>query len=151
MSGAISLRTAIVAGIACAAAGSAATWYLVHARLPDGHRTPAEADVRAYRYVSLDKIIVMLRGTEGEPVSHFLAVDLVFKTPQETERVTREQLPLLRSVVVSALSNYTLERVRQMTLEELAGVINAAFTQAYASDRAGKPFTEAMISKLIIE
>ncbi len=145
------LRTVILAGVACAAAASAATWWLTQVRPQQGHDGTAPTDMRAYRYVSLDKIIVMLRGAEGEPVSHYLAVDLVLKTPEANEKITRDQLPLLRSVAVGALSDYTLERVRRMTIEELTAVINAAFTQAYANDRAGKPFTEAMIAKLIIE
>src|SRR5688572_20652891 len=67
------------------------------------------ADDRIYKYVSLEKVIVMLRGVAGEPAPHYLALDLVFKTPEETERTTREHLPLLRSVAVKELSTLTMD------------------------------------------
>ena len=43
-------------------------------------------DKQEYKYVTLDKVIVMLRNQAGEPMSHYLAVDLVFKTAVEKEK-----------------------------------------------------------------
>ncbi len=84
-------------------------------------------DDRVYKYVSLEKVIVMLRGVEGEPAPHYLALDLVFKTPEEDERVAREQLPLLRSVAVKELSTLTMDRAGKMTVEELTATMSKAF------------------------
>jgi flagellar FliL protein len=67
----------------------------------------AAVDPIEYKYITLDKVIVMLRNGEGETGSHYLAVDLVFKTPPKTEKLTKEHLPLLRSVAVRSLSNQT--------------------------------------------
>lgn len=114
---------------------------------------PAKAvvDTRAYQYISLDKVIVMLRNATGEPVSHYVALDLVFMTPADNEKVTRDHLPLLRSVAVKALSQLTMESASRLTIDELTQQINDAYAQTYADDLGGKPFAEAMISKLIIE
>lgn len=130
-------------------AGGAGTWWLLGH--PGWTPAPPSEDTRAYKYLSLEKIIVMLRKADGEAASHYLAVDLVFKTPSESEKVTRDHLPLLRSVTVKALSNITMEDARRATVDELTRRINAAFAEVYANDRAGKPFAEAMIGKLIIE
>ncbi len=93
----------------------------------------------------------MLRGVEGEPAPHYLALDLVFKTPEEDERNAREQLPLLRSVAVEELSTLTMDRAGKMSVEELTATMSKAFEQKYANDRAERPFTEVMIGKLIVE
>lgn len=137
----------LLAAVLLLVAGGATAWWLLRPR----DAAQEEVDTREYRYVSLDKVIVMLRGKTGEPMSHYLAVDLVFKTLVETEKTTKEHLPLLRSVAVKALSAYTLDRAGQMTVDEFATDINRAFSESYASERAEKPFVEAMIGKLIIE
>lgn len=134
-------------GIAALGAGGGTVWWVM-APHPE---SPKATDTRDYKYLSLDKVIVMLRKADGEAASHYLAVDLVLKTPNDGEKVTRDHLPLLRSVTVKALSNITIEDASRATVDELTKTINKAFAQTYASDRAGKPFTEAMIAKLIIE
>jgi flagellar FliL protein len=137
--------------------GGAGAWWLVKSSLAKSVDPATEepvveiVDTRAFRYVSLDKIIVMLRNNAGEPVSHYLALDLVFSTPEDAEGTTRAHLPLLRSIAVSALSKLTVQSAGALTVEELSQRINDAYTEAYANDPAGKPFSRAMISKLIIE
>ncbi len=93
----------------------------------------------------------MLRSVSGDPMSHYLALDLVFVTPIEAEKITKDHLPLLRSVTVEELSELTLQSASRLTVEELSARINEAFTRTYAGDVDGKPFVEAMIGKLIIE
>lgn len=110
-----------------------------------------EAEHGPYKYISLDKVIVMLRGKDGEPVSHYLAMDLVFKTREGQEKTVKDHLPLLRSVTVKSLSAYTMEKASLMTIDQFAADINRAFTESYKVEQHDKPFTEAMISKLIIE
>ena len=112
---------------------------------------PPPVDSYNYKYISLDKVIVMLRGKAGEPASHYLAIDLVFKTREERERTVKEHLPLLRSVAVRSLSNYTLDKAGLMTIDQLTNDINKAFNESYKREQREKPFAEAMVSKLIIE
>lgn len=137
-----------VLGIAALAAGGGAVWWVM---TPHDTVETAERDPHEFKYLSLDKVIVMLRKADGEATSHYMAVDLVFKTPSESERITRDHLPLLRSVTVKALSSITTEDASRATVDDLAKTINQALAQAYARDRVAKPFTEAMIAKLIIE
>jgi flagellar FliL protein len=137
--------------------GAGATWWLMKGgtAISSAEAAPApeepEPDDRVYKYLSLEKVIVMLRGMEGEPAPHYLALDLVFKTPEEDERVAREQLPLLRSVAVKELSTLTMDRAGKMTVEELTATMSKAFEDKYAKDRSERPFTEVMIGKLIVE
>jgi flagellar FliL protein len=137
--------------------GAGTTWWLMKGgtAIASAEAAPVpaepEPDERVYKYLSLEKVIVMLRGVDGEPAPHYLALDLVFKTPEEAERNAREQLPLLRSVAVKELSTLTMDRAGKMTVEELTATMSKAFDDKYAKDRAERPFTEVMIGKLIVE
>jgi flagellar FliL protein len=143
---------AVLGGLCSVTAGGALTWWLVKSQNVGAAVAVApKSDSRAFRYVPLDKVIVMLRNTAGEPVSHYLALDLVFMSPLESEKVTRDHLPLLRSVTVKALSSLTMESASRLSVDDLTAQINAAYTHTYANDLQGKPFSEAMIGKLIIE
>jgi flagellar FliL protein len=108
-------------------------------------------DTRELKYVTLEKVIVMLRREATDPITHYMAIDLVFKTPVDEERTTKEHLPMLRSVAVKALSTYTFETASPMTIDQFAVEINRAFSESYAHEHREKPFSEAMIGKLIIE
>lgn len=136
--------------------GVGATWWFMKggngSAIATAEAEPApEKDDTVYKYVSLDKVIVMLRGTEGEPAPHYLAVDLVFKSPEDDERTTRENLPFLRSVAVKELSTLTMDGASKMTVDELTSTVNRAYTDRYAKDGATRPFVDVMIGKLIVE
>jgi flagellar FliL protein len=137
--------------------GAGTTWWMMKGgtAISSAEAAPVpeepEPDDRVYKYLSLEKVIVMLRGVDGEPAPHYLALDLVFKTPEEDERVAREQLPLLRSVAVKELSTLSMDRAGKMTVEELTATMTKAFEDKYAKDRSERPFTEVMIGKLIVE
>ena len=151
---------AALLGVAIVAVGvgAGAAWWMMKGgsaiTSAEAAPVPEEAppvDDRVYKYVSLEKVIVMLRGVEGEPAPHYLALDLVFKTPEKQERIAREQLPLLRSVAVQELSTLTMDRAGKMTVEELTATMKQAFTDRYARDRQERPFVDVMIGKLIVE
>jgi flagellar FliL protein len=137
-------------------AGGAAAWYTLRNRGDSGKEGEAHAAVPVVekgpkKYTSLDKVVVMLRRNAGEPASHYLSMDLVFKSPDKTEKLTKEHLPMLRSVAVKALSSLTMEKASTMTIEQFGEVINTAYTETYKQDQIDKPFVEALIGKLIIE
>lgn len=161
----------VIAAVALLAAGGAgaAVWWLK----ADGTKTPSAAAADAahggkdakdakdpkddgkpapdYKYVTLDKVLVMLRGPNGSAVSHYMAVDIVFKTLPEQEKRTKDHLPLLRTVAVKALSTHTVESAQAMSVEQFARLLNQAYAESYATDRRDAPFAEALIGKLIIE
>lgn len=150
----IVLLVALIALLLAALIAGGAIWWRLQGSDKPG--TPArvvtpEVDARNYKYISLDKVIVMLRGRPGEPMSHYLAIDLVFKTPEEQEKTVKEHLPLLRAVAVRSLSSYTMDKAGLMTIDQLTHDINRAFAESYKREQREKPFAEVMISKLIIE
>jgi len=144
-------------GLLAAAAAGAGVWWALGARAPQGDTPEAAAPADDgkpapdYKYVTLEKVLVMLRSNEGASVPHYMAVDVVFKTLPEQEKRAKEHLPLLRTVAVKALSAYTLEGARAMTVPEFAEVLNKAYQGSYAVERREAPFAEALIGKLIIE
>lgn len=143
----------LVGGLFMALAGGGAMWWIMK---PQGQGDEPRVQERiqdpsAFKYINLEKVIVMLRGAAGEPLSHYMAMDLVFKAPLEHEKAVKQHLPLLRSIAVKAMSAYTLEKATMMTVDQFAADINAAYRDSYAADNTAMPFTEAMIGKLIIE
>lgn len=154
----------LLACLLCAAsAGGTAWWFLrpavkapavpgtsSHAAsapvTPEGH-----AEHKEYKYITLDKVIVMLRRTPGEAASHYLSADLVIATSEKQEKETKEHLPMLRSVAVQALSTFPMAKAEAMTVDQFAVEINRAFAASYARDGKDRPFSNVMIGKLIIE
>ncbi len=128
-------------------------WQNNHAKKGADGKEVVEAPKPApeYKYVTLDKVLVMLRGSNGEAVSHYMAVDIVFKVLPDKEKLAKEHLPLLRTVAVKALSAYTVEAASAMSVEDVANKLNQAYVAAYKADGHEPPFAEALIGKLIIE
>ncbi|HEX9173713.1 MAG TPA: flagellar basal body-associated FliL family protein [Telluria sp.] len=154
------LGVAAVALVSAAVAGAAVWHYapqLAAAAPAAGQKAQAEvkaelkADARPAKYVTLDKVIVMLRRGPNEVQSHYLSADLVLATTADNERKTKEHLPLLRSIAVGALSRYQMGTASAMTVQQYADELNRTFDASYAKANGEKPFTEVMIGKLIIE
>lgn len=146
------LAFVLVAVLAAGIAGGA-FWYLskpVAAGAPVAEEK-APTGKKARKYMTLEKVIVMLRRNPGDTESHYLSADLVITTTEEKEKHTKEHLPLLRSIAVRALSSYPMDKAQVMTVEQFAEQINQAFDASYAKEKAEKPFSEVMIGKLIIE
>ena len=153
------IKIAIIAtavGLLMAGAAGGAVWWAMKPAKAATPETEAEKHESPkpgpdYRYVTLDKVLIMLRNQHGEAVTHYMAIDLVFKTLPESEKRTKDHLPLLRTVAVKALSNYTVETATSMTVEQFAAELNKAYGDAYAAEHREAPFAEALIGKLIIE
>lgn len=147
-----------VAVLSAAAAGGAMWWMKPQAAEAAGaaHAEKAEPKKKEksdkpVKYVTLDKVIVMLRRAPNEAQAHYLSTDLVLATNEEGEKQTKEHLPLLRAVAVRALSAHSLAEAQAMTVEQYAEQLNKTFDANYASEERDKPFDEVMIGKLIIE
>lgn len=138
-----------VAGTVLLAGGGGAWWWHSRQAPAEAGAAPAPRHDVEYRYVTLDKTIVMLRPDTGG--NHYLALDLVFKTPVKKERETKDHLPLLRTIVVKAMSAHTMESANKLGIEQFTREINDAFRKSYAAEQAEPPFDEALIAKLIIE
>jgi flagellar FliL protein len=139
---------ALVSGLA---AGGAAWWFARPAAPEGAEPKKLEISKKPAKYVTLDKVIVMLRRAPNDAEAHYLSADLVLATTDDKEKHTKEHLPLLRSIAVRALSGYTLSTASNMTVEQYADQLNKTFNASYAQEHMEKPFSEVMIGKLIIE
>ncbi|AVR97338.1 flagellar basal body-associated FliL family protein [Pseudoduganella armeniaca] len=155
----------------CAGGAGGAVWYFAapkadaeHAEeeAKDGKHADAKAkkkkkddkkeeEAEPLKYLTVDKVIVMLRRGEGENVSHYLSADLVVATPVKQEKEAKEHLPLLRSVAVRQLSNLSMDKAQGMTIDQFAEELNKAYEDTYEKEGREQPFKEVMIGKLIIE
>ncbi len=140
-----------VALASAAAAGGGVWWFSAKGAHGAAPKKIETASKKPAKYVTLDKVIVMLRRGPADAEPHYLSADLVLATTDDKERQTKDNLPLLRSIAVRALSGYALAAASSMTVEQYAQQLNHAFDASYASERLDKPFTEVMIGKLIIE
>lgn len=149
----LKLISIIVGAALLTAAGGAAGayWLLRPTEEPAASAPSREPDTREYRYVTLDKVIVMLRGREGGPLTNYLAVDLVFKTPVPDETTIKQQLPKLRSIAVRSLSEFTLDQAGMLSIPALSEHIQKAYVASFEAEARPMPFGEVMIGKLIIE
>ena len=149
MSKKIWISLAAGAFVMLGAGSGLAAWHFMGP--PAGEPAAPVVNKREYRYVSLDKVIVMLRAREGGPLSNYMAVDLVFKTPVKAEVVTKQQLPKLRSVAVASLSELTLERASMLSIAELTDFLQQAYGESFERESRESPFTEVMVGRLVIE
>lgn len=139
----------VVLGTAAAAGG--VVWWSLKGTPAATAEEPKAKPGPEHKYVTLDKVLVMLRGRGGEAMAHYMAVDVVFKTSPEQEKRTKEHLPLLRTIAVKALAAYNVESASAMTIEQFAEELNRAYRDGYAAEHREPPFAEALIGKLIIE
>ncbi len=154
---------ALVAVVGAAVAGGA-VWYMskgdeAAAAAHDGKDPKAKKvakkeekkDEVPPKYLTVDKVIIMLKRQPGDTVSHYMSADLVISTSPKTEKEAKEQLPMLRSVAVRTLSNLPIATAQLMTIDQFAAELNKAFDETYEHEGREKPFSEVMIGKLIIE
>ena len=141
--------------ISAAGAGGAVWWFMPKPAAAAGTEKKAEAEkpkeAKPMKYVTLDKVIVMLRRGPNETESLYLSTDLVLATEHAKEKETKENLPLIRSLAVRTLSGYTMAEASAMSVDKYAEKLNHAFDANYEHEHAEKPFAEVMIGKLIIE
>ncbi|WP_296946692.1 flagellar basal body-associated protein FliL [uncultured Massilia sp.] len=142
--------------VSAAAAGGAVWWFMPKPAAAAGaENKKAEAEKpkegKPLKYVTLEKVIVMLRRDADGADTHYLSTDLVLSTEASKEKETKENLPLLRSLAVSTLSTYTMADASKMTVKEYAENLNKAFDENYEESHTEKPFVQVMIGKLIIE
>ncbi|MCE3261696.1 MAG: flagellar basal body protein [Pseudoduganella sp.] len=146
----------IVAAVLLVGAGAAggAVWYLKGSAAPAGTDKAVAEEKKAgepQKYLTIEKVIVMLRRQPGDTVPHYMSADLVIATTVKQEKEAKEALPLLRSVAVRALSALPMEKASMMTIDQFVEELNKAYDEAYAKEQRERPFQQVMIGKLILE
>ena len=149
----IAIASAVI--VSAAGAGGAVWWFMPKPATAAGAAKKADAEKpregKPVKYVTLDKVIVMLRRGPDDADTHYLSTDLVLSTEAAKEKETKENLPLLRSLAVRTLSAYTMKEAAGMTVEQYAEELNKSFDANYEHEHTEKPFVQVMIGKLIIE
>jgi flagellar FliL protein len=155
----IAVVLAVVVGGAVA---GGAVWYMskggeeaAAADGKDAKKKPAKKEEKKPgeppKYLTVDKVVVMLKHQPEETVTHYLSADLVVSTSAKREKEAKETLPMLRSVAVKTLSNLPMATARVMTIDQFAAELNKAFDHEFEEEGREKPFDEVMIGKLIVE
>lgn len=152
------LVIAVVAVMLLGGGVAGGTWWYLSKKAPAAeqgkeakHEEAKPANTEPPKYITVEKVIVMLRRSEGESVTHYLSADLVVATTAKQEKECKEHLPLLRSVAVKALSSLPMAKASTMSIDQFSEELNKAFEETYARDKREKPFSEVMIGKLIVE
>ncbi|NGZ87404.1 flagellar basal body-associated FliL family protein [Duganella aceris] len=153
----------LVAVVGAAVAGGA-VWYMskgdepaAEAKGKDGKegkkvaKKEEKKDSLPPKYLTVDKVIIMLKRQPGDNLTHYLSADLVITTDAKLEKEAKENLPLLRSVAVRTLSNLPMATAQGMSIDQFAAELNKAYDETFEHEGREKPFTEVMIGKLIIE
>lgn len=155
----IIVAIALVVVVGAAVAGGA-FWYMSkgadHAEetSADGKKAAKKEEKKKEgppKYLTVDKVIIMLKRAPGDTTAHYMSADLVITTDEKTAARAKEHLPMLRSVAVRTLSELPLATAQTMTIDQFAAALNKAFDAAYEHDGMEKPFSDVMIGKLIIE
>lgn len=156
---------ALVAVVGAAVAGGA-VWYMskgdeAAAEAHDGKdgkeakakkaKKEEKKDEAPPKYLTVDKVIIMLKRVPTDTSAHYMSADLVITTNAKQEKEAKEHLPMLRSVAVRTLSNLPMATAQVMTIDQFAAELNKAFDDTYEQEGREKPFSEVMIGKLIIE
>jgi flagellar FliL protein len=153
----IAIVLAVVVGGAVA---GGAVWYMSKggeeqtADAKDTKKKPKKEEKKSEeppKYLTVDKVVVMLKHQPDETVTHYLSADLVVSTSAKREKEAKETLPMLRSVAVKTLSNLPMATARVMTIDQFAAELNKAFDHEFEEEGREKPFDEVMIGKLIVE
>lgn len=136
--------------VLCAAIGGGAWWWVQQqgsAAVPKA----ATLDANTPSYVTLDKIVVMLRPTSLRVNNSYMSVDLVFRTDKAHEKAVKADLPMLKGVAVRTLSKLDVDQARAMTIEEWTALISRDLMDAYEPQMSLRAFDQVMVSRLIIE
>jgi flagellar FliL protein len=135
-----------------ASAAGGAGWFLKgSASAPAKEAVEEKKNAEPAKYLTIEKVIVMLRRQPGDTVPHYMSADLVISTTAKQEKEAKEALPLLRSVAVRSLSALPMEQASMMTIDQFVEVLNKAYEEAYAREQRERPFQQVMIGKLILE
>jgi flagellar FliL protein len=144
----------IVAAVLLVGAGAAggAVWFMKgKAAEPAKAAAEEKKSGEPLKYLTIEKVIVMMRRQPGDTVPHYMSADLVISTTAKQEKEAKEALPMLRSVAVRALSALPMEKASMMTIDQFVEELNKAYDEAYTKEARERPFEQVMIGKLILE
>lgn len=140
-----------VALLVCAGAAGGAWWWVQQQSGAPTVQVAAKLDASQPSYVTLDKIVVMLRPEPERTQNTYVSVDLVFRTDKAHTKEVQGELPMLKGVAVRTLSKLEVPQARAMTVEEWTTLLNRDLMAAYEQQQSLRAFDQVMVSRLIIE
>lgn len=141
-----------VAVLICGALGGGAWWWVQQQTQGQAKQVQApEIDMGKASYVTLEKVVVMLRPDAVEQGNHYLSLDIVLRTDKNHEKAVKGELPMIKGVALRALSKLGPAQARAMTIEEWTDLISQEVMGAYEGHLDKRGFDQVMVSRLIIE
>lgn len=102
-------------------------------------------------FVTLDKLVVMLRNEPQQTRARYLAIDLVFACDDKKKAArAKAQLPLLRSIAHRSLAGYRPDEIRQMEIDDLVAMLESEYRKTYGGEEE-MPFSQVMIARMMLE
>ena len=138
--------------VVCLALGGGAWWWVQQQTA--GHTPKVHApklDASKPSYVTLEKVVVMLRPASEQSGNHYLSLDLVLRTDKANEKAVKGDLPMIKGVAVRTLSKLDVEQARAMSIEEWTELLRRDVMDAYTPQLDLLGFDQLMVSRLIIE
>ena len=141
-----------VALLVCAGAAGGAWWWVQQ----QGGAAPvvnaaAKLDASQPSYLTLDKIVVMLRPDPDRTQNTYVSLDLVFRTDKAHTKEVKGELPMLKGVAVRTVSKVDVVQAKAMTIEEWTDLLSLDLMAAYEQQESRRAFDQVMVSRLIIE
>lgn len=138
--------------LVCVGAAGGVWWWVQQ----QGSAAPAagsavKLDASKPSYLTLDKIVVMLRSEPERRHNTYASVDLVFRTDKAHTKEVQGELPMLKGVAVRALSKVDVAKAKAMTIEEWTDLLSNDLMAAYEQQPSRRAFDQVMLSRLIIE
>lgn len=112
-------------------------------------RNIAEDDAKEFVFHTVEKIIVSLQEDGRE---HYFVFDVVLQAEEKTDPKKLESLdPMVRSSVVTKLSQMSFAQLRGMPMNELQTHLENTLLDDFASKKIVAPFAHVLVSKLIVQ
>ena len=148
----VGIMIGVVLLVCMGAAGGA--WWWVQQQGFTASAKPVQVatlDASQPSYVTLDKIVVMLRPEPELLQNTYISVDLVFRTDKAHAKEFKGELPMLKGVAVRTLSKVSVTQAKAMVIEEWTDLLSRDLIAAYEQQPSPRVFDQVMVSRLIIE
>lgn len=113
-------------------------------------RAPTKAvNLEEVVFHPVNKIIVSISGEARE---HYFVLDLALYGAGKTNPKDLEKIePLVRNSVVSALSAKNFQQLRKQSIAELQNELQQVLRHDFASLGVPRPFSQVLVSKLVVQ
>lgn len=142
----------VVALVAVLVLGAGGAWWWTQQQ-PAASAAPArgpQLDLRQASYVTLDKVVVMLKSEPGAR-NTYMSMDLVLRTDKAHEKALKAELPMLKGVAVRTVSEISPAEGKTMGIEAWTKLMSKDLVAAYDARPEARLFDEVMVSRLIME